>query len=71
MVKFEADIQRLIEKENVYANASKLNVTRGKHFNIGGWMCQSFNLQVTDQFFEELKAIALTSQIFAKLKIQL
>lgn len=35
--------------------SSKLNVTRGKHSNIGGWVCPSVSIQATTQFLEELR----------------
>ena len=49
----------------------KVPTGKGKHSNPGGWMCQSFTIQATTQFFEELKANGSTLQIFAEPEMQL
>ena len=72
LVKLEADIQSPTENYKIFsAISSKLNMTRGKHSNIGRWVCQSISIQAPPQFFPEYSATVLILKIFAKLEIQL
>lgn len=54
LVKLEADIQSPTDNYKIFlAISSKLNMTRGKHSNIGRWVCQSISIQAPPQFFPE------------------